>query len=256
MRYQILNVEKQDNLSIVNIKNSAGNEVGIVELSQELVAFCSETNIEEDTRVVVFTGFGAKSSSGEISKGFTVSLLGENEVNWGSLSEPIAKLDLPVIAVIEGDTVGQWLEFALACDIRIATEASHFGFPDIKNGFIPRDGGTQRLSRLVGRSKALEMILTGEIIDAREAYRIGLVNKIVSTEDLTAVTMKMAREMALRAPFSMGYAKEAIYKGMDLTLEQGLRLEADLYFLLHTTKDRMEGIQAFREKRTPRFEGK
>ena len=102
----------------------------------------------------------------------------------------------------------------------------------------------------------MEMILTGEKIDAQEAYRIGLVNRVVPQGDLTAVVMKMAREMASKAPFALKYAKETIYKGMDLTLEQGLHLESDLYLLLHTTKDRTEGIEAFREKRTPTFEGK
>ena len=154
------------------------------------------------------------------------------------------------------DAVGLGLELALACDIRICTEPCHFGFPHIEKGSIPRDGGTQRLPRLVGKAKAIEMILMGESIDAREACRIGLVNRIVPSEDLTASVMKMALEMASKAPFSLKYAKEAICKGMDLTLEQGLRLEGDLYFLLHTTRDREEGIKAFREKRTPRFEGK
>jgi enoyl-CoA hydratase/carnithine racemase len=108
----------------------------------------------------------------------------------------------------------------------------------------------------VGRGKALEMILTGETIDAEEALRIGLVNKVVPKKDLMKVTMKMAEEMATKGPIALRYAKEAIYKGMDMTLEQGLRLEAGLYLLIHTSKDRTEGIQAFREKRTPKFEGK
>jgi enoyl-CoA hydratase/carnithine racemase len=161
-----------------------------------------------------------------------------------------------VIAAISGDVIGQGLELALACDLRIASETSHFGLPQIKTGHLPSDGGTQRLSRLVGRGKGLEMILTGEIIDAQEALRIGLVNKVVPKKDLMEVTMKMAQEMASRGPIALRYIKEAIYKGMDMTLEQGLRLEADLYLILHTTKDRTEGIQAFRGKRKPKFEGK
>ena len=100
------------------------------------------------------------------------------------------------------------------------------------------------------------MILTGEIIDAQEALRIGLVNKVVPKKELMEVAMKMAQEMASKGPIALRYTKEAIYKGMDMTLEQGLRLEADLYLLIHTSKDRTEGIQAFREKRTPKFEGK
>ena len=152
--------------------------------------------------------------------------------------------------------IGQGLELALACDIRIASETSRFGLPQIEAGHILWDGGTQRLSRLVGKGKALEMILTGEVIDAQEALRIGLVHKVVSAGELMEVTMKMAQEMASKGPIALRYTKEAVYKGMDMTLEQGLRLEADLYLLIHTSKDRSEGIQAFRDKKTPKFEGK
>ena len=172
-----------------------------------------------------------------------------------SIAEPIAKLDLPIIAAIHRDAVGQGLELALACDIRVSTESSCFGFPHIQRGSIPWNGGTQRLSRLVGRGKALEMILTGERINAREAYRIGLVNRISSSGELMAVVMKMAQEMASKAPLALRYAREVVHKGMDLSLEQGLRLEAGLYLLLHTTQDRTEGIRAFRKKRSPEFKG-
>jgi enoyl-CoA hydratase/carnithine racemase len=144
---------------------------------------------------------------------------------------------------------------ALACDVRIASETSKFGLPQIRAGLVPWDGGTQRLSRTVGKAKALEMILTGELIDAREANRIGLVSRIVPADKVTTTVMELAKDMASKSSVSLEYCKEAIVKGMDLTLEQGLRLEADLYFLMHTTHDRKEGIKAFQEKRKPKFKG-
>ena len=181
----------------------------------------------------------------------------ENQATpFSPLTEPVAKLDQPVIAAIHGNLFGQGLELVLACDIRIASEKSHFGFSHIKAGLIPGDGGTQRLSRLVGKGKALEMILLGETIDAQEAYRIDLVNSVIPSEELMTAVTKMAQEMASKAPISLRYTKEAIHKGMDLTLEQGLHLEADLYLLIHTTRDRTEGIKAFREKKKYQFEGK
>lgn len=247
MRYQVLNYEKKENVAVIHIVGRAFGPVTMDQLTDELTDLCAEIVSNGETRVIILDG--VEESPFSMENAVPGAIL-------RSLSEPIARLDLPVIASINGDALGQGLELALACDIRISTEASHFGFPHIQKGFIPWDGGTQRLSRLVGRGKALEMILTGEKIDAQEAYRIGLVNKVVPQGDLTAVVMKMAREMASKAPFALKYAKETIYKGMDLTLEQGLHLESDLYLLLHTTKDRTEGIEAFREKRTPRFEGK
>jgi enoyl-CoA hydratase/carnithine racemase len=224
-------------------------------LFNDLVELCNEITWSREIRVIILTGTEESVSETGLT-GSISELKGRLGIEFWSFAEPISKLDRPVIAAISGDAIGQGLELALACDIRIASETSRFGLPQIKAGHIPWDGGTQRLSRLVGRGKALEMILTGEIIDAKEALRIGLVHKVVPNEDLTEVTMKMAQEMASKGPIALRYTKEAVYKGMDMTLEQGLHLEADLYLLIHTSKDRSEGIQAFREKRTPKFEGK
>ena len=257
MVYKTVQFHKGGNVGVIQVIGSADDLMGNAQLPDELTRLCAEINWDEATRVVVLSGVDEKSFS--MGKNFASGVSGVNEEeqtkNW-SLTEPIAKLDWPVIAGISGDAVGQGLELALACDVRIASETSCFGMSHIKWGLIPSDGGTQRLSRLVGKSKALEMILTGEVIDAQEALRIGLVHKVVSRKDLMEVAVKIAQEMASKGPIALRYAKEAIYKGMDMTLEQGLRLEADLYLLIHTSKDRTEGIQAFREKRVPKFEGK
>jgi enoyl-CoA hydratase len=177
------------------------------------------------------------------------------ETSESSVVDPIAKLKQPVIAAIRGDAVGIGLELALSCDVRIGTENARFGLTQVKEGRIPSNGGTQRLPRLVGQGKALEMVLTGELIDAAEAYRIGLIHRVVAPELLMSTASGMAREMAAKSPLSLSYAKEALYSGRDLTLDQGLRTELDLYLLLFTTLDRTEGITAFREKRKPGFRG-
>lgn len=256
VRYETLDYQKTDTLLVLHLF-PVKDQNGIVQLSSELRGICTDIAFDPDIRVVVLTGAEEKSfsiapdmahpgSEGCEEPGAIVS----------SFAEPIANLDLPVIATINGDAIGQGMELALACDLRIASESSRFGLPHIQAGLIPWDGGTQRLSRLVGRGKAIEMILTGEMIDAQEALRIGLVNRIIPSEKLTTTVLAMAREMTSKGPLALRYTKEAINKGLDVTLEQGLRLEADLYLLLHTTRDRTEGIQAFREKRVSKFEGK
>ena len=257
MLYQQVNFQKTGNIVIIDIIGPLDKQAKLVRLSEEISGFCAEIVWDQEVRVIVITGAGEKSFS--VGTDLFEGLLkgnGRKETIFWSLAEPIAKLDKPVIAAINGDATGQGLELVLACDVRIATETSHFGLPHIKAGLIPWDGGTQRSSRLVGRGRALEMILTGEMIDAKEALQIGLISRVVSEKELMKVTMEMGKEMASKGPIALRYTKEAIYKGMDMTLEQGLRLEADLYLLIHTSKDRTEGIQAFREKRAPKFEGK
>jgi len=257
MLYQQVNFQKTGNIVIIDIIGPLDKQSKLVRLSEEISGFCAEIVWDQEVRVIVITGAGEKSFS--VGTDLFEGLLkgnGRKETIFWSLAEPIAKLDKPVIAAINGDATGQGLELVLACDVRIATETSHFGLPHIKAGLIPWDGGTQRSSRLVGRGRALEMILTGETIDAKEALQIGLISRVVSEKELMKVTMEMGKEMASKGPIALRYTKEAIYKGMDMTLEQGLRLEADLYLLIHTSKDRTEGIQAFREKRAPKFEGK
>lgn len=257
MVYQALNCQKKENMMMVSIIGPVDSLVTLAQLSDELTQLYDEIMGDEEIRVVVLMGDGEKSFSLETDS-FGPLLEGSDELETKtvSLAEPLANLDLPILAAIHGDAIGQGLELVLASDIRIASETSHFGLTHIGTGLIPWDGGTQRLSRLVGKSNAIEMILTGKIIDAQEAFRIGLVNKIVPSGDLLPVVLDMAHGMASKGPIALRYTKEATYKGLDMTLEQGLRLEADLYLLLHTTQDRTEGIKAFREKRTFRFEGK
>ena len=161
----------------------------------------------------------------------------------------------PIIAAITGFALGGGLELALACDIRIAGEDSQLGLTEVNLAIIPGGGGTQRLPRLVGRGKALEMILTGARVDAREALRIGLVERVVPTAEVHTSAQALAKMLAERAPVAMRYAKEAVVKGLGMSLEDGLRLENDLATLLRTTEDRIEGAKAFLEKRKPRFTG-
>jgi enoyl-CoA hydratase len=160
-----------------------------------------------------------------------------------------------VIAAIHGYCLGGGLEIAMACDIRIAADDARFGLPEVTLGIIPGVGGTQRLSRLVGVGPALRMTLSGERIDAAAALAIGLVGEVVARADLEATADALAERIAGNAPRALAYAKEAILRGHELSLADGLRLESDLATLLMTTADRLEGAAAFRERRKPVYHG-
>ena len=162
----------------------------------------------------------------------------------------------PVIAAINGYALGGGCELAMACHLRVAAETAKFGQPEVKLGIAPGYGGTQRLPRLVGKGVALQLILTGETIDAAEAHRIGLVNKVVAAADLLVESEKLLRGILAQGPLAVRLAMEAVDHGLDLTLDEGLLLEANHFGLLAATRDMKEGLTAFLEKRPPRFEGR
>ena len=164
----------------------------------------------------------------------------------------LAALRIPVVVWVDGDCRDEALELALAGDVRLAGESATFRMGRARDGWLPSNGGTQRLPRAVGRGQALRLLLTGETLDADEALRIGLVHDIADLEDAEA----LAAGIADAGPIAVRYVKEAIAASADLPLREGMRLEADLSILLHSTADRAEGLRAFAEKRTPRFEGR
>jgi enoyl-CoA hydratase len=250
MPYKLLTYEKKEHVVRLTLNRPrAGNTINL-ELANELVDACRAVNQDDEVRVVILTGAGEA-----FCIGFDLTELRQGENSASLSASAIAGINCPLIAVINGDALGAGLELALSCDIRICSENARFGFPETSYGLIPGGGGTQRLPRIVGKGKATEMILTAEPVDAAEACRIGLVSRVVPSQKLHDEAEEIARKLIARAPIAVRYAKEAVNKGMDLTLAQGLRLEADLSFLLQTTKDRAEGIKAFIEKRKATFRG-
>lgn len=247
MPYSTVSYARKDHVAFVTLNRPREDNSINLELAQELEAVCRQVNQDEAVQVVILTGAGNKAfcKGSELEKSGTVY----------SAAAAIAAIEKPVIAAINGDALGQGLELALSCDIRLASDKAKFGFPEVARGLIPSDGGTQRLPRIVGRGKALELILTAETITAQQALNIGLVSRVVGGAKLASEAEALARTIAAKGPIALRFIKEAVNKGLDLTLEQGLRLEADLYFLLHTTADRTEGIKAFLEKRPPKFKG-
>lgn len=245
MQYQTLTIEKKERVAVISVTGPWKDQAKLAALSQELAEVCRNITWDEDISVVLILGSGEQ----------PFSMINEAGADYWPIAARLAVLDTPIIAAAQGDALGQGLEMLLACDVRICSESTSFALPQIKNGLLPADGGTQRLSRIVGCAKAMELILTGETIDAPKALELGLVSQVEPLDSLADAAMGMARDMSSQAPIALRYGKEAITKGMDLTMDQGLRLEADLYFLLHTTKDRTEGITAFRQKKTPVFEG-
>jgi len=171
------------------------------------------------------------------------------------VAQALAEVPKPTIAAINGDALGQGLEIALACDLRIVVQGARLGMDQVRRGEMPWDGGTQRLPRLAPRGTAMEMILLGLLLTAEEAYTLGLVMEVVAGNELEKRCDELAQQLASAAPLANTYAREALHKGMDMPLDQALRLEADLAILLHTSPDRAEGLKAFLEKRAPNFTG-
>jgi enoyl-CoA hydratase/carnithine racemase len=248
--------EKRGPLGLITLNRPGQKNAVTIEMASDLRALRSGIGWDSGITVILVTGNGSHFSIGTDPEAYRLFDQREDLVSNLSLAASISSLTQPTIALIQGEALGQGLELALACDLRIASDQSHFSMSQINEDEMPFDGGTQRLPRLVGRTKAMEMILTGLKIDSQEANRIGLVNRVFPPEELKPSALKLAEKLAAKGPIALRYAKEAVMKGLDLTLEQGLRLEADLYFLLHTTQDRQEGIMSFREKRPPKFEGK
>jgi len=262
VRYKSIDYQKKDQVSYITLNRPEVANAVNIQMAAELEEVCRRINQDDDTRVVVITGSGSKAfCSGEDLSQFSELILNEspslNELKQFTLrynvAAMVAGIECPVVAAINGDALGTGLALTLSCDLRISSDRALFGVPDVSHGYLLANGITQWLPRIVGRSKALELILTAESIDAKEAHRIGLVHRLVRHEEVHSEAEKIAKEMASKAPIALRYAKEVVNKGMDLTLEQGLRLECDLYMILQTTQDRIEGVNAFREKRNPLF---
>jgi enoyl-CoA hydratase/carnithine racemase len=211
-------------------------------------------------RGVILTGAGDKAfiAGADISElAHVTAVEAEQSSAYGQkVLNLIENLGKPVIAAINGFALGGGCETAMACTVRIASESAKFGQPEVKLGLLPGGGGTQRLPRLVGKGRALQLILSGETISAQEAYRIGLVNEVVPATDLITRCEAVLKQIFSNAPIAVKYALEAVNKGLETTQDEGLSLEASYFGLCAATEDKQEGTSAFLEKRKPQFKGR
>jgi enoyl-CoA hydratase len=230
----------------------------------ELIEVCREVEADKNIRVAIFTGAGEKAFSAGMDlkerAGGEYSFIERRQQKVAaaiySQTRAVSAVTKPTIAAIRGYCVGGGLEFALACDLRVAAEDAKLGLTEVRRGIIPGSGGTQRLARAVGITKALEMCLTGDTVSGSEAYRLGLVNAAVPAGDVVKAAEDLAGRILKAAPMAVTFVKEAVKKGIELSLEEGLRLEADLSAIIATTEDSKEGPRAFAEKRAPVWKGK
>jgi enoyl-CoA hydratase len=241
------------------------------DMVKSIVGYCREAEEDPKVQVAIFKANGERAFSvgGDIkdrarqnaiaveqTESPLVQRQAKNTAIPGTPAPAIAAMNKITIALLHGYTVGTGLLMSLACDIRIAAEGARLGVSEVRLGFMAGSGGTQRLPRLVGIPKALEICLSGELYDAAECYRIGLVNQLVLYDQLIAAGEKMAQSFLKGAPLALRYIKEAIYKGSEMTLEQGLRFESDLQSMVMQTEDAKEGPRAFVEKRPANWKGK
>ena len=257
MPFQTIQLEIDNHIATLTLTLASSGDTIDERAASEIRHACERLRQDDDIRVVILTGEGNAFCLGTAESAFEG--VDENDLadTLRSLrvAESVAAIEKPVIAALNGSALGQGLEIALACDIRIASEEAMFGMTQVENGTIPWDGGTQRLPRLVGRGAATEMILTSFPIDPNSALETGLVNDVAPPEDVLNQARALALAIARQGPIAARYVKELVLSGQDMTLEQGLRLEGDLNFILQSTTDRAEGISSFLEKRDPQYRG-
>jgi enoyl-CoA hydratase len=257
--YETLLLEKRERVAIITINRPEKRNALNIKTREEGAALLEELRSDTSVGVVVFTGAGDKAfiAGADIAEfAGRTSMMQRDVMMSRSLFTAIDTFPKPVIAMVNGYCLGGGCELALACDIRVASENASFGQPEINLGIIPGGGGTQRLTRLVGEGKAMEMILTGEIVDARTAHAIGLVNHVFPADQLQAKTMEIAQRIADKSPVALQLAKEAVKLASRSSLDEGLRREVDLFALCFSTEDKDEGVSAFLEKRKAVFKGR
>jgi enoyl-CoA hydratase len=257
--YETLLVERRGRVAVITINRPQKLNALNIQTRAEGAAALEELREDESVRVVVITGAGEKAfvAGADISEFEGRTAVSQRDVMTArSLFTAVDTFPKPVIAMINGFCLGGGCELALSCDIRVASETARFGQPEINLGIIPGGGGTQRLTRLVGEGKAMELILTGDMIDAQHAYNLGLVNLVVPAADLEAKTMELANRIAEKSPVALRMAKEAVKTAARANLDEGLRREIDLFALTFSSEDKDEGVRAFLEKRKPDFKGR
>jgi enoyl-CoA hydratase/carnithine racemase len=260
MTFSNILFEKKDSIAYVTVNRPKVLNALNMDTMEELRAAFHEIKNDAGVRVVILTGAGEKAfiagaDIGELAKHDAVS--GKEYTHRGqSVLNLIENLGKPVIACINGFALGGGCEIAMACTMRLASESAKLGQPEVKLGIIPGYGGTQRLPRLVGKGIAMQLLLAGEMISAQEAHRIGLVNEVVPAADLIPRAEAIAQKIISNAPLAVQYTMEAVNKGMEMTLAEGLYLEAVLFGGACATEDKKEGTTAFLEKRQARFKGK
>ena len=240
--------------SITLNRPEAGNLIDFG-LAYTLADLAREVRQDDDVWVVVVKAEGPDFCLGTDPEALSEAALDDSRLADLRVAQSIAAIEKPVVCSLQGRANDQGFEIALACDLRVADSDASFSMRQVHSGSMPWDGGTQRLPRVVGRSKAVDLLMTGRTLEASEARAIGLLNAVVEPGDSDRRTLEMAETMASHGPTALRYVKEAVLAGSDGTLTSGLRLEADLSFLLQSTSDRHEGISSFLERRAPEYSG-
>ncbi|WBU56866.1 enoyl-CoA hydratase [Paracoccus sediminicola] len=258
MGYQTINVEIADNVALIRLNRPDALNALNTQLLTELTTALSDADSNDKVRCIVITGsekaFAAGADIKEMSQKTYVEVYDQNL--FAAPAQDIASIRKPIIAAVSGYALGGGCELAMACDFIICADNAKFGQPEINLGVIAGIGGTQRLTRFVGKSKAMDMNLTGRFMDAEEAERSGLVSRVVPASKLVSEAMAVARKISEKSQIAVKAAKEAVNRSYETTLQEGLHYERRLFHSLFATEDQKEGMAAFLEKREPQFRGK
>ncbi len=257
MTFENITTSIEDQIAVVNLNRPKVLNALNHHLMDELVSALEQYDRDDTVRAIVLTGsdraFAAGADIKEMSDETTISIMGKDRfATW----DRIRSIKKPIIAAVSGFALGGGCELVMNCDIIIASETAQFGQPEINIGVIPGAGGTQRLTRIVGKHRAMEIILTGRPFSAAEALELGLVNKVMPVEIYLEEAKNIAREIAKKSPVAVRLAKEAILKAFEGTLSEGLQFERKNFYMLFSSEDQKEGMKAFMEKRKASFTGR
>lgn len=257
MSYEFILVEREGPVAIVTLNRPQQLNALSYGLIKELALALEALDQDADIRAIVLTGGEKVFAAGtDIKEMVDATPFDDRLQGRLAFRDRINKISKPVIAAVSGLTLGGGCELAMCCDIIIASETARFGQPEVNLGIIPGSGGTQRLTRTVGKYRAMEMVLTGDFINAAEAHTLGLVAKVVPVEFLIEEAKGIAKKIAAKPPLAVKSAKEAVLKAFETSLGEGLEFERKSFYLLFASEDKREGMKAFIEKRKPEFKGK